>query len=130
MRSVIDAKAFAEKSLAPTITLRDLSAQHGGSSRSSFACGPLLRLLPTLPERAIACRAYPQSCLPYVQQIVAPVPAKQRSLHAQCARFVIEAQGIDRVFRLFKLPQPGTWRTSEVELCGFVLKLAPQTLPA
>ena len=86
----------------------------------------------SLPERAIACRAYLQSCLPYAQQIVPPVPVKQRSLHAQCARFVlggrhwIEAQHIDGVFRLFRLPQPGTWRTSgPLALCGFVLRLAP-----
>ena len=86
----------------------------------------------SLPERAIACRAYLQSCLPYAQQIVPPVPVKQRSLHAQCARFVlggrhwIEAQHIDSVFRLFRLPQPGTWRTSgPLALCGFVLRLAP-----
>ena len=82
----------------------------------------------SLPERAIACRAYLQSCLPYAQQIVPPVPVKQRSLHAQCARFVIEAQHIDGVFRLFRLPR--TWRTSGLALCGFVLRLSPQTLPA
>ena len=51
-----------------------------------------------------------------------PVPVKQRSLHAQCARFVIEAQHFG-VFRLFRLPQPGTWRTSGLALRGFVLRL-------
>ena len=71
------------------------------------------------------CLIYRVACL--TRNKLCPPPVKQRSLHAQCARFVlggrhwIEAQHIDGVFRLFRLPQPGTWRTSgPLALCGFV----------